>query len=257
MVRGLDKFREQFRSHTSKYTLIGGAACDLIMREVGLDFRATKDLDIVLCLEEFDLSFVQAFWEFIQAGKYQFQQNASGKSQYYRFKKPENAEYPYMLELFSRKPDMLTLNKDNQLTPIPIEEEISSLSAILMDDDYYSFLQSGKKTIEDISLVDPEHLIPLKARAWLDLSKRKKEGDVIDTRSIVKHKNDVFRLFRVINPSFKVDIPKVIRNDMKNFLKSIESEQIDLKHLGIERQSLNSVLDDLNRIYSDDGSIGL
>ena len=47
MVRGLAKFREQFRSHAGQYVLIGGAACDLLMEEAGLEFRATKDLDIV------------------------------------------------------------------------------------------------------------------------------------------------------------------------------------------------------------------
>ena len=45
MVRGFDKFREQFRAYAGQYVLIGGAACDLLMEEAGLDFRATKDLD--------------------------------------------------------------------------------------------------------------------------------------------------------------------------------------------------------------------
>ncbi len=51
MVKGLDLFREKFRAHTEQYALIGGAACDLIMEEAGLAFRATKDLDIVLIVE--------------------------------------------------------------------------------------------------------------------------------------------------------------------------------------------------------------
>ena len=46
-MRGLNKFRKQFRAHSSQYLLIGGAACDLLMEEAGLEFRATKDLDIV------------------------------------------------------------------------------------------------------------------------------------------------------------------------------------------------------------------
>ena len=150
MVRGLDKFREQFRAHAGQYVLIGGAACDLLMEEAGLEFRATKDLDIVLSVEALDASFVRAFWEFVRAGKYQVQQSATGERRYYRFLKPENDEYPFMLELFSRKPDMLDLAEGAHLTPIPVDEEISSLSAILLDDAYYAFLHSGKRTIEDI-----------------------------------------------------------------------------------------------------------
>ncbi len=88
MVRGLEKFRDQFRDYAGQYVLIGGAACDLLMEEAGLEFRATKDLDIVLSVEALDASFVRAFWAFVRAGQYQVQQSATGKSRYYRFLKP-------------------------------------------------------------------------------------------------------------------------------------------------------------------------
>jgi len=45
MIRGLDVFKVQFASYAENYVLIGGTACTLAMKEVGLDFRATKDLD--------------------------------------------------------------------------------------------------------------------------------------------------------------------------------------------------------------------
>ena len=122
MVGGLAKFREQFRSHVGQYVLIGGVACDILMEEAGLEFSATKDLDIVLSVETLDASFVRAFWAFVRAGKYQAQQSATGERRYYRFLKPENGEYPFMLELFARKPDMLELAEGAHLTPIPVDE---------------------------------------------------------------------------------------------------------------------------------------
>ena len=252
MVRGLAKFREQFRSHADQNVLIGGAACDLLMEEAGLEFRATKDLDIVLSVEALNASFVRAFWAFVRAGKYQAQQSATGERRYYRFLKPEDDEYPFMLELFARRPDMLDLAEGAHLTPIPVDEEISSLSAILLDDAYYAFLHSGKRTIEDIPVVGPEHLIPLKARAWLDLTKRKEAGGAIDAKSIAKHKNDVFRLYRVLDPAIKIGIPKEIRDDMRAFLDAMVSEQVDLKNLEIKGQSLGSILGELRRLYVGD-----
>jgi len=48
MVNGLERFRKHFAPYTDQYILIGGTACTVIMQEAGLDFRATKDLDIVL-----------------------------------------------------------------------------------------------------------------------------------------------------------------------------------------------------------------
>ena len=48
MVRGLDVFREHFTGHADQFVLIGGTAATLAMEEAVLEFRATKDLDIVL-----------------------------------------------------------------------------------------------------------------------------------------------------------------------------------------------------------------
>ena len=250
MIRGLELFREHFRAHADQYVLIGGAACDLVMEEAGLEFRATKDLDIVLCVEALDASFVRAFWEFVAAGGYQVQEKSTGEKRYHRFQKPENKDYPFMLELFSRNPDILEPAEGAHLTPIPIDEDVSSLSAILLNDDYYSFLQSGKKMIEDIPIVGPEHLIPLKARAWIDLSTRQAEGKPVDKKDITKHKNDVFRLYQVFDPSFHADIPKAIRGDMETFLEAMEDVPVDLKNLGIRNQDLSSILDELRSLYT-------
>lgn len=106
MVKGLDAFLAHFRAFNDRFVLIGGTACDMAMTEVGLEFRATKDLDIVLWVEALDEAFVKAFWEFVNAGKYQVQQKSTGEPQFYRFLKPEEDGYPFMLELFSRKPDV-------------------------------------------------------------------------------------------------------------------------------------------------------
>ena len=76
MVKGLDLFRERFREYSDRYVLIGGAACDLAMQEAGLEFKATKDLDIVLCIEALDTAFVEAFWAFVREGGYQVQERA-------------------------------------------------------------------------------------------------------------------------------------------------------------------------------------
>ena len=68
MVRGLDVFREHFAGHADQFVLIGGTAATLAMEEAGLEFRATKDLDIVLHIEALSPSFGEVFWRFIEAG---------------------------------------------------------------------------------------------------------------------------------------------------------------------------------------------
>ncbi len=58
------------------------------MRRVGLEFRATKDLDIVLCIEALDTEFAKAFWRFVTAGGYLDRGQGDASKQYYRFQHP-------------------------------------------------------------------------------------------------------------------------------------------------------------------------
>ena len=52
MVIGIEKFREKFRNYSDCYTVIGGTACDILMSEADADFRATKDIDMILLMED-------------------------------------------------------------------------------------------------------------------------------------------------------------------------------------------------------------
>lgn len=73
-----------------------------------------------------------------------------------------------MIELFSRRPKGLVLPEHVGVTRITVDEDIVSLSSILLDDDYYAALQDSKTVIDGISILDEALLIPFKARAYLD-----------------------------------------------------------------------------------------
>ncbi|MGB9332087.1 MAG: hypothetical protein WCB10_15085, partial [Steroidobacteraceae bacterium] len=91
MVRGLKIFQEHFAGHADKFVLIGGTAATLAMTEAGLDFRGTKDLDIVLHIEAINPAFGDAFWSFVERGGYELKEKGdTGKAVLYRFLKPVN-----------------------------------------------------------------------------------------------------------------------------------------------------------------------
>lgn len=249
MVVGLELFAERFAEFQNQYVLIGGAACYTAMNAVGADFRATRDLDVVLCLEEMTGDFIKTFWQFVRDGGYQNQQSETGQKQYYRFSKPSKEGFPAMLELFSRVPDQLKPADGSHLTPIPADDDISSLSAILLNDDYYQLIQSGRVVSSGTSIVRAEYLIPLKARAWLDYTKRKAGGETVDSRNIKKHQNDVFRLFTIIDRAFAVALPATVVRDMAKFIDLISNESIELKKLGIAEMSQEAVIAELRKIY--------
>ena len=143
MVRGIESFRDWFHDYEDQYVIIGGTACDLLMTEEGLDFRATKDIDMVLIIEAVDSSFGKHFWEYVIAAGYQHLNKSTGGQQFYRFTNPRSHDYPTMIELFTRRLDDIILPETANLTPLPMDDEISSLSAILLDSDYYEFLKRG------------------------------------------------------------------------------------------------------------------
>ncbi len=246
MVRGLEYFKTHFSELSDCYVLIGGTACSLAMEAAGLSFRSTKDLDIVLCVEVLNDKFLKAFWAFVRDGKYDNRQKSTGRRLFYRFFKPQDEAYPEMLELFSRKPDILDIADGSHLTPIPTDEEISSLSAILLDNDYYHFIHSGKQELEGLPVVAPTHLIPLKARAWLDLSGRKNAH----SNDVNKHKNDVFKLYQLLNPTEAITLPDSVKTDFRKFLQAMKQEtSLNLSDLGLRRITLSEALGVLREIY--------
>ncbi len=74
MVRGLDLFRDRFRAFEGSFVLIGGAACEQWFAAEGLEFRATRDLDIVLIVEVLAPEAVRVLMRFIAEGGYEIRQ---------------------------------------------------------------------------------------------------------------------------------------------------------------------------------------
>jgi hypothetical protein len=233
MVLGFESFKKWFESYADHFVIIGGAACDILMAEDGRAFRATKDIDMVLLAEILSADFGRRFWGYIQEGGYRRKNKSSGETQFYRFIEPMNSEYPHMIELFSRRPESIVLPTDAVLTPIPIDDDISSLSAILMDDEYYEFLHLGRTIVDGIPVLSATHLIPFKAKAWLDLRSRKARGEAVDERHIRKHKNDVFRLMQLLPDETKVKMSSAIADDMLAFFDAMAREEDNLKSLGL------------------------
>lgn len=249
MVDGLNIFREHFVSYADRYVLIGGTASSLAMEELGVPFRVTKDLDIVLIVEALDREFVEAFWQFVELGQYENRQKSTGKRLFYRFHSPRDKRFPFMLELFSRKPDAMDLAEYSALTPIPTSDEVSSLSAILMDDDYYAFVLGQRRDINGLSYIGAEALIPLKAKAYVDLSERKAKGESVNSKDIKKHKNDVFRLFGILETNQKADCPESIRRDLANAFSKLGEDSVDLKALNIKGKTQAEILSELAAFY--------
>ncbi len=237
MVAGIDIFREYFKDFSDSYIIIGGTACDILLYDAGLTPRATKDIDIILVVEVIKPEFVKQFWEFIKEGDYEQKEKSPDERKYYRFLKPANKKFPKQVELFSRIPDSLDLEEESHLTLIPVDDDISDLSAILLNDAYYSYTLEHSTLEDDLNIANTEALICLKAKAFLDITARKAKGEQVDEKHIRKHKGDVFRLAVLLKGEDEFELPESIHTDIQAFAEIIANDlpnKAIFKEMGLE-----------------------
>lgn len=164
LVAGLDRFKEAMAGHEESYVLIGEGACSVLFDEAGADFRLTKDLDIVVVVDECSPSFALAIWDFVREGGYEAGKRKNGGCSCYRFTLPKGSpmagEYPGQIELFARHPDFELEDEASWIAPLPFDDAVSSLSAIILDDGYYEFIRTNAVVVNGVSILSALHIIP-------------------------------------------------------------------------------------------------
>lgn len=201
----LQHFRDAMKDFSEDFILIGGNACALLFDSVGAEFRETADLDVVLVIEkwsnEFAATLDQYIEEFGYTGRRFIRGDTGGTSHVHRFSitstHPKFNEIPSQIELFSRCPDGITLKADQHLVPIDAGEGISNFSAILLDDDYYTYLNTNIITIEGIRIPHKKCLTVLKASAWINNRELFEQEKLRDIGTVHKHAFDICRLFAI------------------------------------------------------------
>ena len=257
-MEGLEKFREAFEGYCDNYVIIGGTACDIAMTGTIVRPRATHDIDMIVIVEKMTADFAGHFWQFIREGGYRPErrrqtEGEAPKYELYRFVDGKPG-YPAMIELLSRHPDILGAPKDLTIGPLPVDEDVSSLSAIVMDDDYYHFTVSHSRISNGIRHADSAALIALKARAYLNLLQDKANGKHVNSRDIKKHRSDVLKNVVIIEDDL-IPAPASIVACVKAFVSSIRGEWSTLaeplaKSLERDAPFLEGLLDLLNNLFT-------
>ena len=65
-VTGWEIFRDKFSGFEDCYAVIGGFACEVLLRNEKRNFRATKDIDMIMIAEDNFSDFGRVFWDFIK-----------------------------------------------------------------------------------------------------------------------------------------------------------------------------------------------
>lgn len=256
-MEGLDKFREAFKDFSDNYVIIGGTACDITMTGTEVRPRATHDIDMIIVVERMTPQYGERFWQFIREAGYRpekrkAKEGESPKYEMYRFVDGKSG-YPEMIELLSRHPDALGAPKGLVIEPISIDGKQSSLSAIIMEDDYYRFTIEHSRLTDDIRHADSAALIALKARAYLNLLQDKLNGKHVNSKDIKKHRVDVFKNV-VIMTDDKILTPASIVKCIKEFVMSIRNDWTELapplaKSLDQKIDFVNALLEQLENLF--------
>ena len=159
-----------------------------------------------------------------------------------------------MIELLSRHPDILGEPKGLTVEPLPVDEETSSLSAIIMDDDFYHFTIQHSMLTNGLRHADSAALIALKARAYLNLLQDKANGKHVNSKDIKKHRSDVLKNV-VIMEDNEIIAPESIVACIRDFVASIRNDWNTLseplaKALDQNSSFIEALLDQLNELFT-------
>lgn len=256
-MEGLDKFRTAFAEFSENYVIIGGTACDITMTNTIMRPRATHDIDMIVIVENMTPAFGERFWQFIREAGYRPEKRRqeageSAKYELYRFLDGRPG-YPEMIELLSRHPDVLGTPSGLIIEPLPIGKEVSSLSAIIMDDDFYYFTIKHSKLTDGIRHADSAALIALKTRAYLNLLAERAEGKQVNSKDIKKHRSDVLKNVVILEDA-EISAPQSIVACIHDFVTSIRGEWDTLaeplaKAIGQDSDFVDALLNQLNLLF--------
>lgn len=256
-MEGLEIFKEAFEAYSDNYVIIGGTACDITMQGTVVRPRATHDIDMTVIVENMTPSFAKRFWEFVKEAGYRPEKRKQiegepAKYELYRFVDGKTG-YPEMIELLSRHPDILGEPSNLVIEPLPIDGDVSSLSAIIMDDDFYHFTIKHSKLTDGVRHADSAALVCLKTRAYLNLLQDEAEGKHVNSKDIKKHRSDVLKNVVIITDE-SISAPMAIVDCVKDFVSSIRADWDTLsnplaKALDQDQEFVDALLEQLNNLF--------
>lgn len=215
MVRGIDVFRDRLAAFRESFIVIGGTACDLNLQSYG-GFRRTRDIDMIVVTESVDAEFANALHAFLKEGGYECYISRDRKPHYYRFVSPKNPAFPLQIEMLSHS--LLPERSDRPFTPISLDEGIRSLSAIVLDPDYYEYAKSHRDYSLGVPCLTAEALVVFKCAAYLNLlADRERNSASVRSEDLNKHRNDVFRLLGSMPEDSHFELPAPIRRRTAEF----------------------------------------
>lgn len=258
MVTGYEIFREAMQDHIDNFIVIGGTACEVCLADTGRTRHVTKDIDLIVIVDNITRDFLSDFWQFIHNGGYTIgkRENSVGKIVYalYRFNHPSQEGFPWQIELLASQAERLLEPQNIRIEPISANGGQYSLSSIVMDKDLYDFTIAHSEIREGMRMADEIALIALKMRAFLNLSKDKKEGKTVHSDDILKHRRDILNLMATGKAIGPVSVCHSIFGDAVEFVSEMrrihqDSPQVLAQSMSVPPEAITEYLNLLDELF--------
>lgn len=237
IVDGIGVFEKTFSKFKDSFVIIGGAACRAILSEGRYSPRKTKDIDMVLVLDQLDKIFIDTFWAFIKDGQYKCatRKDKDGQKKYVLYSFYESLpEYPAQIELLSRPLDNLGNPEDYNIEAITVDDA-SYLSAIILEKDYYNYLTGHTEEKNGLRYASVDSIICLKVLAYLNLREDKQKGKHVNDDDYKKHRRDVVMAAASLGVDTEFSVPASIKNSISTFIDAINVDE------GVRRSLISSL----------------
>ncbi len=226
IVDGIGIFEKTFSKYKDSFIIIGGAACRATLSDSRYTPRKTKDIDMVLVLENLAKDFIDSFWSFIKAGNYKCatRKDNDGRKKYVLYSFYDSLpEYPAQIELLSRPVDGLGNPEEHNIEAIMMEDA-SYLSAIILEPDYYNYLISHTEEKNGLRYASVDSLICLKALAYLNLREDKKNGIHVNDDDFKKHRRDVVMAAASLAVGEEFIVSQNIKDAITGFIEAVNTD---------------------------------
>ena len=194
--------------------LIGGFATVMLLdKQLEGHGKATYDIDLVL-LTSSSLKMAQQIKRYVVEGKYTIQKGKKDDFSYYRFSVPQVENFAKEIELFAVNDYNIILDKSQRIIPIDPEKGLYSLSAIMLDSEYFEMIKNNIDDSNQVPCTNTLATIMLKISAFYDLKQR---GD----DKWKKHRRDILKLVLLLSGEERLELTGRMVEDVELFMEHL------------------------------------
>lgn len=214
---GLSHFQDYCKDFHEYYVVVGGFATIMLLeRELEGHGKATFVIDLVL-LTTTSVEMSKKIKEYVIEGEYTIQKGDKDQYHYYRFIEPKKEHFAKEIELFASNENDLNLDDSQRIIPIDPEEGVYSLSAIMLDPEYFNMIKNNVEKGLRAPCTNTQATIMLKMSAFNDL---KSDGN----KKWKKHRSDILKLSLLLTGEERIEFVGRMKDDFDSFICHLENE---------------------------------